>query len=83
MQKLAVEITPDGVIDEPFWGLRLTTSLVLEYNIIIPPSLHIEGAGVIHIDERVSSHQLSLLHLGLFFCLLAVLPKLILSSFFF
>jgi hypothetical protein len=37
MQKLAVEITSDGIIDEPFWCLGLSTSLVLEYNIIIPP----------------------------------------------
>lgn len=37
MQKLAVEITYDGVVDEPFRCLGLSTSLVLEYNIIIPP----------------------------------------------
>ena len=36
MQKLAMKTTPDGVIDEPFWTLGFSTSLVLEYNIIIP-----------------------------------------------
>jgi hypothetical protein len=38
MQKLAVEITPDGALDESFWSLGRSTSLVLEYKIIIPPA---------------------------------------------
>ena len=40
LKKFAVEITSDGVIDEPFWSLGLSTCLVLEYHIIIPPSNH-------------------------------------------
>jgi hypothetical protein len=36
LQKLAVKITPDGVIDEPFWCLCLSSCLVLEYHIVIP-----------------------------------------------
>ena len=37
VQELAVEVTPDGVIDEAFWHLGLATCLILEHNIIIPP----------------------------------------------
>lgn len=37
-KKLAMEITPDGVVDETFWSLGLSTSPVLEYKIIIPPA---------------------------------------------
>jgi len=40
LKKFAVEITSDGVIDEPFWSLGLSTCLVLEYHIIIPPTNH-------------------------------------------
>ena len=42
VQKFPVEIIPDGIIDEAFSCFRLTTSLILEYNIIIPPSFYIE-----------------------------------------
>jgi hypothetical protein len=38
LQKFAVEITSDGVVDEPFRSLGLSTCLVLEYHIIIPPA---------------------------------------------
>jgi hypothetical protein len=37
-KKLSMEITPDGVVDETFWSLGLSTSPVLEYKIIIPPA---------------------------------------------
>ena len=40
MQKLAVEITYDGVVDEPFRCLGLSMTLHVKYNIIIilPPT---------------------------------------------
>jgi hypothetical protein len=41
MQKLAVEIITDGVVDESIWSLGLSTSLVLEYKIIISPAKEI------------------------------------------
>ena len=37
-----MEVIPDGVIDESFRCLCLTTCLVLEHNIIIPPITHIK-----------------------------------------
>jgi len=40
LQKFAVEITSDGVVNEPFWSLSFSACLVLEYHIIIPPTNH-------------------------------------------
>lgn len=39
LQKLAMEIIPDGVIDETLGSLCFATSLVLKNNIVIPPAI--------------------------------------------
>jgi hypothetical protein len=81
LKKFTVEITPDGIVDEPFRCLGLSTCLVLENHIIVPPSLNTEGARIVDINQRVSPHQFSLLHLGLLFCLLPLLNGTILVMF--
>jgi hypothetical protein len=45
LQKFAMEITSDGVVDEPFRSLDLSACLILEYHIIIPPAKHTCRAG--------------------------------------
>jgi hypothetical protein len=53
LQKFAVEITSDGVIDEPFWSLGLSTCLVLEHHIIIPPTNHTCQRKIRHTRSRL------------------------------
>lgn len=63
LQKLAVEITSDSVVDETFRCLGLSTSLVLEYNIIIPPAekkinrIEISSSSVLILAKHVIQHD--------------------------
>jgi len=41
-----MEVIPDGVIDESFGCLRLTTCLVFEHNVIIPPTTQMEASQI-------------------------------------
>lgn len=62
LQKLTVEITSDSVVDETFRCLGLSTSLVLEYNIIIPPAekknrIEISSSSVLILAKHVIQHD--------------------------
>ena len=37
-----MEVAADRVIDETFCSLGFATSLIAEYNIVIPPSLYLQ-----------------------------------------
>jgi hypothetical protein len=71
IQEFAVKIIPDCVIDEPLGSLELSSCLVLEDNIIIPPALNSER-GWIH--EGIAPHKLCFLH---FHFLILLLPFLL------
>lgn len=39
LKELAMEIVPDGIIDETLESLRFTTGLVLKYDVIVPSAI--------------------------------------------
>jgi hypothetical protein len=57
IQKFAVKVISDCVIDEPLCSLELPSCLVLKDDIIIPPALNNEGGWI---QERIASHKLLL-----------------------